>query len=140
MKNIKFAMLLLVATGCSTIIEGRNQTITVNTNPPDAHCTLNRNGSPIAEISETPGSVLIEKTKYDITIVCKKSGYEEANYFNKSGVAGATIGNVLAGGLIGWGIDSATGADNKYDSPVNITLVPKEKHKHHKSDDDDDDQ
>ncbi len=28
------------------------------------------------------------------------------------------------GGGIGWAIDSASGADNKYTSPVNITLVP----------------
>lgn len=41
---------------------------------------------------------------------------------NHSGSAGATFGNIVAGGLIGWGIDSASGSDNKYDSPVNMTL------------------
>jgi hypothetical protein len=35
-----------------------------------------------------------------------------------------TFGNIAIGGLIGWGIDSAVGADNKYDSPMNITLNP----------------
>jgi hypothetical protein len=44
---------------------------------------------------------------------------------NKSSSAGATFGNIVAGGLIGWGVDSATGSDNKYDSPVNITLSKK---------------
>jgi hypothetical protein len=44
---------------------------------------------------------------------------------NKSGNAKATLGNILLGGVVGWGIDSATGADNKYTSPVNITLIPK---------------
>jgi hypothetical protein len=41
-----------------------------------------------------------------------------------SGAAGATFGNIVAGGGIGWAIDSASGADNKYDAPVNVTLVP----------------
>jgi hypothetical protein len=41
-----------------------------------------------------------------------------------SGVAGSTFGNIVAGGLVGWGIDSASGADNKYESPVNISMVP----------------
>lgn len=126
---------LLTLSACSTIIEGRNQSITVNTNPPRADCMLNRQGTPIGEIAETPGSVLIEKTKYDIIIVCNKKGYQEATYMNHSGAAGATFGNIILGGGIGWAVDSATGSDNKYDTPVNITLVPGQHHKHKKSDD-----
>jgi hypothetical protein len=46
---------------------------------------------------------------------------------NHSGVAGATFANILGGivtGGIAWGIDSASGADNKYESQVNMTLLP----------------
>jgi hypothetical protein len=43
---------------------------------------------------------------------------------NKSGAAGATFGNIVLGGGIGWAVDSATGSDNKYDSPVNLSMVP----------------
>lgn len=43
---------------------------------------------------------------------------------NPAIAAGATFGNIVLGGGIGWAIDSASGADNKYTSPVNITLVP----------------
>jgi hypothetical protein len=110
---------------CSTIIEGRNQQIQIITNPPGANCQLLRNGEVIAAVPETPGGVDIEKTKYDITIKCHKPGFEEAIYLNHSGAAGATFGNIILGGGIGWAIDSSTGADNKYDSPVNITLVKK---------------
>ncbi|MDB5491327.1 MAG: hypothetical protein JWO78_1176 [Micavibrio sp.] len=67
----------------------------------------------------------MKKTKYDINIVCTKAGYEKTTYFNKSDVAGATVGNLIFGGGIGWAIDSASGADNKYTSPVNITLPKK---------------
>jgi len=48
----------------------------------------------------------------------------QAPYFNHSGAAGATAGNIILGDGIGWIIDGASGADNKYDSPVNLTLSP----------------
>jgi hypothetical protein len=127
----RFASILLVCAstalaGCSSIIEGRSQEIVININPPGATCTLVRNDMPIGTVSPTPSAVLIEKTKYDIIIKCDKDGYEQATYFNKSGAAGATVGNIVLGGGIGWAIDSATGADNKYDSPVNITMLPEQ--------------
>lgn len=96
----------------------------VNTNPTGATCALNREGGEIARIVSTPAATTIKKTKHDITIVCSKPGYQNASYFNKSDAAAATFGNIILGGGIGWAIDSASGADNKYESPVNITLVP----------------
>lgn len=110
-------------TGCSSIIDGTSQEIVINTNPEGADCALIREGKTIGRVNPTPGGVTIKKTKYDMDIVCNKEGYQEATYFNKSDVAGATFGNIVLGGGIGWAIDSASGADNKYTSPVNITLV-----------------
>lgn len=109
---------------CSSIIEGRSQQILVNTNPPGADCGLYRQNIRIATVQNAPGSALIEKTKHDIWVACVKQGYQMATYYNHSSAAGATLGNILLGGGIGWAIDSASGADNKYDSPVNMTLVP----------------
>jgi hypothetical protein len=124
MRSMAIIGVAVVLGGCSTIIEGRSQQLMVNTNPPGADCGLYRQGVRIATIQNAPGSALVEKTKHDIWVACVKSGYQQATYFNHSGVAGATVGNVILGGGVGWIIDSASGADNKYDSPVNITLVP----------------
>jgi len=110
--------------GCASITEGTHQAITVNTNPPGASCVLNRKEGQIATIASTPGDVVIRKTKYDITVVCDKPGYQQATFMDHSGVEGMTFGNAILGGGIGWAIDSSTGSDNKYDSPVNISLVP----------------
>ena len=124
----RFAVLILLVslTACSSVIEGTSQEIMVNTNPPGADCSLERQGLSIARIDPTPGAATIKKTKYDITIRCNKDGYDEATFLNHSGSAGATFGNIVLGGGVGWAIDSAAGADNKYDSPVNITLPPEE--------------
>lgn len=119
---------LLLLTGCSSIIEGTSQEITINTNPAGADCSLNRQGISIGHVNPTPGAIMIKKTKYDIMVVCNKPGYQEATYLNHSGAAGATVGNIILGGGIGWAIDSASGADNKYDTPLNITLLPQEHH------------
>jgi len=128
---MKKAVMLLAAVcgsvslgGCATILDGTTQEITVNTNPSGAECVFTRQDREIARISTTPAATNIRKSKYDITIICNKPGYQTATYLNKSGNAAATVGNLALGGLIGWGVDSATGSDNKYDSPVNITLVP----------------
>ncbi|GMV61965.1 MAG: hypothetical protein AMXMBFR74_11340 [Parvibaculum sp.] len=123
--KISAALILLISlSACSSIIEGTSQEILVNTNPAGADCSLMREGVSIARVNPTPGAATIKKTKHDITIECTKSGYSDVTYLNHSDVAGATVGNVLLGGGIGWAIDSASGADNKYESPVNITLVP----------------
>ncbi len=110
--------------GCASIIEGTNQQIAVNTNPSGADCGLYRKGIKIGTILQAPGSTLVNKTKNDIWIVCVKPGYQTATYLNHSGIAGGTFGNIVAGGGIGWAIDSASGADNKYDGVVNISMVP----------------
>ncbi len=127
MKKLFAAFSLLSLTACSSIIEGTNQQIVVNTNPPGADCALMRENIVIGRVNPTPGAVTIQKTKHDINVVCNKKGYEEATFFNNSDAAGATFGNIIAGGGIGWAIDSASGADNKYTSPVNITLARTEK-------------
>jgi len=142
--GLSAAIAFCVLSACSSIIEGTSQEIMVNTNPAGADCALERQGQVVGRVNPTPAATTIKKTKYDITIKCNKDGYQEATYLNHSGAAGATVGNIILGGGIGWAVDSAAGADNKYDSPVNITLVPEEKHhkhkkKHKESDDDDND-
>lgn len=114
--------------GCISIIKGTSQNISVVTNPGGAMCVLERQGVEIARVTNTPSVVKIQKTKYDITVKCNKPGYQEAYYLNHSGVDAAIAANVAADIILTAGlssiVDSATGADNKYDSAVNLTLVP----------------
>ena len=113
--------------GCATAVEGTTQDIAVSTNPAGASCVLERDGKTIGTIAATPGTSHIEKSKYDITIRCNKEGFAEAVYLDKSDVAAASAGSFVADVLVTEGaagaVDSISGADNKYDSPVSITLV-----------------
>lgn len=118
-----FLVFSILLCGCSSIVSGTSQTLTINTSPEGASCELTRKGSIIGRISPTPGSVLVQKTKHDIFVKCSKQGYQDANFTNKSGVEGATFGNIVLGGGIGWAIDSASGADNHYEEVMNITLT-----------------
>ena len=121
---IALAVASLLLAGCSSIIEGTTQEVFVNTNPAGAACDFLREGQRIGRVDPTPGAVTLKKTKHDILIERILAGYQKATFHNKSGAAAATFGNIVLGGGVGWAIDSASGADNKYTSPVNITLVP----------------
>jgi hypothetical protein len=131
------ALALLSVTGCASIFEGTSQDITVNTTPPGATCAFDRHTDKdptkdkpetIGTIMSTPSKLTVRKSKYDITIRCNKAGYQEATYLNHSGVTAMIAGNVAADVILTLGVssivDSADGADNKYDSVVNISMVP----------------
>jgi hypothetical protein len=119
-----FAALAAGLTGCGTITQGMSQDIAITSNPPGAHCDLTRKGEHVATLDKTPGSVKVDKTKNDIMLTCTKKGYQEASANLESGYGAGTFGNIILGGVIGWGIDSATGADNKYPSTATVNLVP----------------
>ena len=116
-------LVLVAVTGCASILAGTDQTISVITNPPGARCTLYREGMPVGQV-DTPGGLVVEKTKHDLQMKCQKEGYQEATAILPSGIEGATWGNIVLGGGIGWAIDSASGADNEYPEAVNLSLVP----------------
>jgi hypothetical protein len=114
--------------GCASITEGTSQDISVVTNPAGASCIFERQGMNIGTIANTPATLNVPKRKYDITIKCNKAGFQEASYLNHSGLTAVIAANVATDLILTAGlssiIDSSTGADNKYDSAVNITLIP----------------
>jgi hypothetical protein len=120
------------AAACASMIDGNSQSIFVSTNPAGANCGFYREGGyQIAMIQSTPGQAFVQKSKADIWIVCVKPGYQEGIFYNHSGVAGSAFVNVIGGiftlGIstaIGVAVDSSNGSDNKYDSPINFSMVP----------------
>ncbi len=109
--------------GCASIIDGTSQDIAFDTNPPGGVCELERNGEILGRVS-TPGTIHVKKTKHDINVTCTKEGYLPSTAYVNSDIQDATWGNIILGGGIGWAVDSARGADNKYEGHITVTLNP----------------
>lgn len=124
MKLTAFAALAalgIAVSGCATIIDGTTQSVSVNTTPEQgASCTLvNSQGTWYVT---SPGSTTVHKTKTDLDVTCTKQGYKPGHIVAASRFTGKTAGNILAGGLIGVGVDAASGANFTYDSPITVPL------------------
>ena len=107
---------------CSSIIEGTSQEIAVNTNPPGAMCRFEREGTVIATIPVTPAATTIKKTKHDITSLREGGTSDGDLHEHRMSPAPPSATSSSAAASAGRSIPH--GADNKYTSPVNITLVP----------------
>ena len=118
--------MLCLAGACSTIVEGNDQTVTVSTDPAGASCELRRGGQLIGVVNPTPGSVSVEKSSDDISVVCEMEGYDNAAGTFDSEFENMTLGNILFGGIIGVGVDAASGALNEYPSSVTIRMSESE--------------
>jgi hypothetical protein len=121
-RNALILSAILPCVACSSVLDGTSQEILVNTYPAGATCMLLRNGEQIATITPTPGSALVRKTKRDINVICDKAGYARVVMVDHSGLAAATAADILVPG-VGWAVASASGADNKYATPVNLTFT-----------------
>lgn len=113
--------LILILCSCASIIDGTKQTLEIQTEPAGASCSVVRIKTNLGNVI-TPGYVQVERTKYDLTVVCHKDGYKDVTRILTSDSNGMTGVSVITTGIVGWGFDSATGADNKYNSPVVIKL------------------
>jgi hypothetical protein len=110
--------------GCASIVGGTNQSVSVSTPPvKGAKCTL-KNEKGEWYVAKTPGSVVVHRAYGPLNIDCKKSGYVETQKAVKSNTKAMALGNVVFGGVVGVGVDAATGA--AYDYPQAI-VVPMKK-------------
>lgn len=116
--------LALALTGCATVIAGTSQDIRIVSDPPGAECRIARDGVALAVVA-TPGSANVPRSKRDLTISCSsKSGMPDVVETIPSVMHAGTIGNVIAGGLIGVAVDAASGANNNYREMTFIVFAP----------------
>jgi hypothetical protein len=121
--------------GCASIVDSGPQTISINSNPPDAKLTVYdmRKGEQIIN-AKTPytatlkrGAGYFKSAKYRVVI--EKEGYESKEIIIKGKASGWYMGgNLIFGGLIGWLIvDPATGAMWRLDpKDIKAELVKRE--------------
>lgn len=98
------ALVCLCGYGCATIVHGTTQDIPCTTTPAGATVRTTDGFK-----CTTPCNVTL-KRKEDHTLTFEKEGCEATTVGVHSVLSGAVAGNILAGGLIGWGVDAASGA------------------------------
>ncbi len=119
--GLLLAALCLLTSGCATIVKGTHQDIPISSEPSGASVLIDgvREGS-------TPTNVRLSR-KQSHVITLEMAGYETENVTLKPSMGGAVAGNIIAGGLIGWGVDASTGAQyNLHPDSVSARLRTKE--------------
>jgi len=112
--------------GCASVTRGTTENISIASTPSGAIAEIS--GLEIPTACVTP-CVVQAKRNADVTVTVNKEGYEPqiiplTKEIPGSGAVGFA-GNVLAGGLIGMGVDAATGAAQDHKpNPVIVTLKP----------------
>jgi hypothetical protein len=73
---------------------------------------------------QTPGTIVLPKSKHDVAVSWVKLCYTTGVGVLASETEIMTAGNVVFGGVIGLGIDAASGAMNKYQPGVEVVMSP----------------
>jgi hypothetical protein len=114
----------LAGSGCATFARGSTQALTIDSLPGGATVSLS-NG----ERCSTPCTLKL-KRKYPVAVELCKSGYRQALAQVRSevgsGGAAGLAGNLLIGGLVGAGVDAASGATKDLNPNVLAVLLLEE--------------
>lgn len=125
MIRISVAVAIAVSvSACGSIVRGTSEQVAFVTEPPGATMVSTTKYACPA----TPCSLVVDRTdEFDVTFA--KPGYQPQTVPVRTAVVGAgaagMAGNIVAGGLIGIGVDTATGAALDHTpNPVVARLVP----------------
>jgi hypothetical protein len=122
-----YSLALLSLGACATVTRGTNEVYVIESNPPGAAVKLS-NG---LHCDNTPCSLKVRR-KDEFVVTLSKEGYQSSTHNVATQVSGgggaAMAGNVLVGGLIGVGVDAASGAMLEHKpNPLVVTLQPLQK-------------
>ena len=111
MKNVVFTicilLMLILNTGCATIIHGKYQTVPVSSTPPGAHVR-----SSSGDICATPCQLnLLRDNEY--VLVASVDGYDPQQQSVGKDTSGWFWANLILGGIVGGVIDKASGSGEK---------------------------
>lgn len=114
-----------VMTGCASIVDGKYQTMTVETLHKEktmvgAVCKLSNNKG--NWFLTSPGTTTVQRSYENLTIRCEKEGIKEGVASVESSTKAMAFGNIIFGGFVGAGVDMATGSAYDYPNSVAIDM------------------
>jgi hypothetical protein len=121
--KLSVVLFALLVSGCTTITRGTRDTLLVESDPIGAKVTLST-----GEHGTTPASFNLPRRK-PVVVTIEREGFEPVTINVNPQVVGAggvgMAGNILVGGLIGAGVDLATGAmKDLKPNPVRVKMNP----------------
>ena len=122
-RNIALLACAFLLVACATITKGTTQVVAVDTpGVPGSTCTITTQSGP--EIVTTPGTLSLKKGADPLPISCTKECYVNGQSIIPSNAEAMAAGNVIFGGVIGLGVDAASGALNKYPDMITVAMSP----------------
>ena len=106
-------LLLASLSSCATIITGTSDEITFNSIPEGAQ--VYEKG---VEKCTTPCTLTVNRSLSEKLMELRKEGFENKYVSLTTEFNGVSLLNVLLGGVVGLGIDAATGSIRKFDTKV----------------------
>lgn len=118
-------LVLFLFGGCASVIEGGDQVINISVAGCEDHvdvtCTATNDEGASKLIP--PASVSVDKDKDELTVTCEsKDGMAKGEFTVESTYEAWNAGNILLGGVIGIGVDAATGAMWKYPDTIVVPM------------------
>ncbi|MFW0715667.1 PEGA domain-containing protein [Pedobacter sp. N23S346] len=110
----------LMFSSCATIFTGTRQNVQINSSPPAADIEVDG-----LKVGVTPMAVSLKKGFTGQTVSLKLEGYETKMFQPTTDFNAVAVLNFI--GLIGWGVDAATGAMMKYNPKVYEIQLEKKK-------------
>lgn len=109
--------------GCATVTRGTTDQMQIQSEPSGAYVRTSLNQS-----CTTPCTLQVGR-KDEFSVVISKPGYATQEVQVRTQIAGSGAagfaGNIIAGGVVGMGVDAATGATLEHvPNPVRVTLRP----------------
>ncbi|MEO5337911.1 MAG: hypothetical protein H7841_13625 [Magnetospirillum sp. WYHS-4] len=126
-KSTRLLSIVAVAglSGCGSVVSGTTQPVFVETpKVSGAICKLSDSKSGRWSLDFSPGTVTVQKGDGPMTVACEKGGHEPTAVTVEETIAGVTFGNILIGGGIGFIVDAASGAAQRYPDKVVVWLKP----------------
>lgn len=99
-------LLVLLLSGCATIISGTTDKVSVESNPPGAAFTIQNKAGVTVANGVTPASVTLKKGDGYFSDESYRVNYSLQDYYPQTGVVSASLnpwyfGNIVFGGFIG---------------------------------------
>lgn len=113
----------LALAGCATVTRGTTNQIQITSEPVGAQARTS-----LGHVCQTPCTLSVNR-KDEFTVVFTMDGYQQQEIQVKTQIAGAGAagfaGNVIIGGVVGMGVDAATGSTLEHTpNPVFARMAP----------------